>query len=64
MKSDIIDLKGQVHARTDRAILFSTDGDSEGAEWLPLAHVEVGSLNHGVGEITLPEWLAIDRGLV
>lgn len=63
-RSDIIDLRGQIHARTDRAILFSDDGDKESAVWLPLAHVEIGQLHRGVGEISLPEWLAVDRGLV
>ncbi|MDB6178967.1 hypothetical protein PAF17_15860 [Paracoccus sp. Z330] len=63
-RSEIIDLRGQVHARTDRAILFSTDGDRESAEWLPLSQIEVGELHRGVGEITLPEWLAVDKGLM
>ena len=44
-RSDIIDLRGQIHARTDRAILFSDDGDKDSAVWLPLAHVEVGQLH-------------------
>lgn len=64
MRSDVIDLRGQVHARTERAVLFSTDGDKENAVWIPLSQIEVGDLHHGVGEITMPEWLAIDKGMV
>lgn len=34
---EIINIRGQIHARTERDILFSTDGDQESAVWLPLA---------------------------
>lgn len=64
MGSDITDIRGQIHARTDRAILFSDDGDREKAVWLPLAHVEVEMHTHGVATVTMPEWLATERGLV
>ncbi len=64
MKSDIVDIEGRVHAKTDRAILFSTDGDREEAVWLPLAHVEISELRRGVGVVSMPEWLAVDRGLI
>lgn len=63
MKSDLVDLALQIHARTARAILVSDDGDKEKAVSLPLAHVEVAPQGrHHV--VTMPEWLAIDRGLV
>ena len=52
------EIRGQVHARTERAILFSTDGDCTGAVWLPLSRVEVGKLHHGVGVVTMPADLA------
>lgn len=62
MKSDLIELDLQVHHRTDRGILVSDTGDKEDAEWLPLAHVEVEMRNGGTARVTMPEWLAIDRG--
>ncbi|MFN8682800.1 hypothetical protein ACDP63_16900 [Paracoccus sp. P2] len=63
MKSDLVDLTLQIHARTERAILVSDDGDREKAVWLPLPHIEVAPRGrHHV--VTMPEWLAIDRGLV
>ena len=63
MKSDLVDLTLQIHARTNRAILVSDDGDRERAVWVPLAPVEVAPQGrHHV--VTMPEWLAIDRGLV
>lgn len=63
MRSDITDIEGQVHARTDRAILFSDDGDKDGAVWLPLSQVEVDMKPGGTAIVTLPEWLAVDKGL-
>ncbi len=62
MAISITEIRGQVHARTERAILFSTDGDCAGAVWLPLSRVEVGKLHHGVGVVTMPADLA--EGLV
>ena len=64
MKSDVVDIRGQIHAMTDRAVLFSDDGDRDGAKWLPLSQVEVEKHSHGVATITLPEWLALERGLI
>jgi len=63
MKSTIIDIAVIVHHRTERAVLVSDDGDRESAVWLPLSQVEIdddGS-NH---IITLPEWLAQEKGLI
>ncbi|MBM3605117.1 MAG: hypothetical protein FJX25_10275 [Alphaproteobacteria bacterium] len=63
-RSNIIDIEGQIHARTDRAILFSTDGEEDGAAWLPLSQVEVEMKGRNIAVVTLPEWLAVERGLV
>ncbi len=60
---EIINIRGQIHARTERDILFSTDGDQESAVWLPLARIEIGPLAHGVGIVTMPADLAEQRGL-
>lgn len=70
MKSDVIDIEGCVHHSTDRAILFSGDGDRCNAVWLPLAAIEVDTQSPAYrdGEpftmVTMPERLAIDKGLV
>ncbi|RJL15295.1 hypothetical protein [Paracoccus siganidrum] len=64
MKSDVIDIAVQIHARTDRAILASDDGDKDKAVWLPLSQVEVEIGQGGTATVTMPEWLAIDKGLV
>lgn len=71
--SDLIDLTLQEHARTKLAILVSDDGESKSAVWLPLSQIEVAPVagtGAGTGAakrlvlVTLPSWLAEDKGLV
>ena len=65
MKSDLIDVSAQLHHRTAKAVLVSSDGERDEAIWLPLSQIEItGPDKHGVVEITLPEWLAKDKGLI
>ena len=69
MKSNIIDIEGWQYHATDKAILFWTDETSrEMAVWLPRSKIEVEehhvSGTAGDVTITLPEWLALDKGLV
>ena len=64
MKSDLIDVTMQLHHRTDRAILVSDDGDKDNAVWLPLSQVEVLTKENGIIEVTMPGWLAVEKGLV
>ncbi|MCF3934325.1 hypothetical protein L1787_12990 [Acuticoccus sp. M5D2P5] len=60
---ELINIIVQIHAITERAVLVSDDGEEAGATWLPLSHIELENRARGVAEITLPEWLAIERGL-
>lgn len=72
MRSDLVDLTVQVHARTAKAIRVSDDGDPAKAVWLPLSQIEEGPARDypkkmggsGIVEVTLPEWLAKDKGLI
>lgn len=62
--SDTLDIGVHIHARTDLAVLVSTDGDESAAVWLPLSRIDL--LEHRDGRtaaVTLPGWLAEDRGL-
>jgi hypothetical protein len=65
-KSDLVDLEMVRHHVTERAVLVSLDGDKRKAVWLPIAHVEVVCKNasRAIVEVTMPEWLAVERGLV
>jgi hypothetical protein len=64
--SYLIDLTAQLHHQTDKAILVSGDGERDNAVWLPLSQVEWvwADEKHGVIEVTLSEWLAIDKGMI
>ena len=64
MKSNIVDIDVEVTARTAKAVLVHT-GIKEKAIWLPLSQIEIEET--GIGEIfsvTLPEWLALEKGLI
>lgn len=60
--SNLVDITGQIRARTERAILFD-DGGKEPV-WLPLSQIEVLHKGDGLFEITLEEWLAKEKGLI
>ena len=61
-KSDLVDLDVIIVHRTERAVLID-DGDQE--VWLALAHVEIEltGVNRNA-QITIPEWLEIEKELV
>ena len=63
-KSDIIDIEMTLHAKTGRAVLASSDGSKLNAVWLPLSQIELETAHAGQAVVTLPEWLAIEKGLV
>ena len=64
MKSNIIDIDGAVEARTEKAVLFHT-GDKTQAAWLPLSQIEIEETAFGgIFTVSLPEWLALDKGLI
>ena len=63
MKSHLVDIEVSVHRETEKAILVSLDGDKAKAVWLPLSRVEIHYQKRSL-IITLPEQLAIDKGLV
>jgi hypothetical protein len=64
MKSNVIDIDGAIEARTDKAVLFHT-GNKEEAAWLPLSQIEVEETGvGGIVTVTLPEWLALNKGLI
>ena len=65
MKSDLTDISCFFHHETDRAILVSDDGDEAKAVWVPKSQVEVCQTDDPrIVTVTLPEWLAQQRGLM
>lgn len=64
MKSNIIDIDGAVEAETEKAVLFH-DGDKTKAVWLARSQIEISETSvGGIVTVTLPEWLAMDKGLI
>ena len=65
MKSNIIDIVGVIHHQTDAAILFSETGDREKAVWLPKSQIEIERDGpKGFDTVSMPEPLALDKGLI
>ena len=62
-KSDLIDVMVQKHAETEKAVLVSDDGDKAKAVWLPKSQCEIEPCDEYF-KLTLPQWLARDRGLI
>lgn len=63
MKSNIVDIDLHLHHETDRAVLVSETGDKNDAVWLPLSQIEIES-ESGFIVVSLPEWLAQEKGLI
>lgn len=60
-KSDLVDVECQVKRESDKAFLIH-DGRREA--WLPKSQVEI---EYRVGHltiVTMPEWLALEKGLI
>lgn len=54
---DLVDISGEIRAHTEKGLQFF-DGDK--TVWLPRSQIEV----NDDGTITMPEWLAIEKGLI
>jgi hypothetical protein len=65
MKSNLIDILGFQHVETERAIRFSETGDDKDAVWLPRSQIEIEPASKaGYITVTMPEWLAKEKGLI
>jgi hypothetical protein len=62
-KSDLIDVAVQLHHESAKAWLISDDGDRKNAIWIPKSQAELEPKDK-VHILTLPEWLATEKGLV
>lgn len=64
MKSNVIDLDVQILVDRPAAVLVTLDV-SENGVWLPKSQIEIEETGiAGIHTITLPEWLALDKGLI
>lgn len=56
--SDLVDIGGEVRYETERGILFF---DGSQTLWLPKSQCEWDETS---GTMTMPEWMATDKGLI
>lgn len=64
-KSDLVDVNVIKHHETDKAWLVSDTGDREAAVWIAKSQAEIEPDYSGKCHVlTLPEWLATEKGLV
>ena len=64
MKSYLLDLDVELHVDTGKAVLVSTDGKKDNAVWLPHSQIEIERKFGVIYTVTLPEWLAVEKGLI
>lgn len=63
MRSDLVDLLLIKVHETDKAVLFKESEDEDGV-WLPKSSIEVQHKRGNIYEVTLPEYLAQEKGLI
>ena len=67
--SDLVDVLLCLHDTRDRSVMVSNTGLSKDVFFLPLSQIEVAVPDKSypdsrIREITMPEWLAMEKGLV
>jgi hypothetical protein len=63
-RDELIEIDGAIEARTDQAVLFHT-GDKSQAVWLPRSRIQIDDTGFPeIFTVTMPEWMAVDRGLI
>lgn len=62
-KATLVDITVMRHAETAKAVLVSNDGDEDGAVWIPKSQISIAEMDGKAIEISIPEWLAMDKGL-
>lgn len=60
-RSSLIDIEVSMKAETEKAIAVTEDGES--VVWLPKSQIEIEEHADTI-TVTLPEWLAKDKGLI
>ena len=58
MKSDLVDIAGEIRCETDKAFQFF---DGATTVWLPKSQCE---WDQDDKTMAMPEWLALDKGLI
>ena len=68
MKSELVDIQVQVKYQTGQAVLIFDPEDEDRIKtiWLPRSQIEIEykGQDERSAVVTMPEWLAIEKGLV
>jgi hypothetical protein len=64
MRSNLEDIEVCMHHQTDKAVLVSTDGDEDGAVWIPKSQCEVEHLRGRIWRLTAAQSLLEEKDLV
>lgn len=63
--ADVVEIELKIHWETEKAYLLSDDGDKDTAEWVPKSKIEkVEEGEKGYALVTLPAWLASEKGWI
>ncbi len=57
----LVDLTGLIKINREKAVLFN-DGARDA--WLPKSLIEITPVDRGLVVVAVPEWLALDKGLI
>ena len=63
-KSNLVDVEVHLHFATGKAFKVSLSGDEDDAVWVPKSQSLLDAQIDEVGTLSLPEWLAQERGLI
>ena len=63
MMERIIELLVEIRSRTEKAVQVVVE-DTDRAAWLPLALIELDDTGARLIYVRLPQWLAIEKGLI
>jgi len=63
-KSPELEFTVFLHRETERAALVSESGREERAFWLPKSRISITPKTENIVEISVPEWLAKNKGLI
>lgn len=62
--TNTVEIQCHYHHDTNEAIKVSLNGDDKNAIWLPKELIEITYDNGEVVVMSVPEWLAYDKGLI
>lgn len=64
MKSNLVDIEVKILVRPENGKAILVTQDDETKVWLPLSQIEIDEQEFDRTIITLPAWLALEKGLI